>query len=626
MTERRKQHHWIIGLLVTGLLAGLTGRAVAQEDTAEPAADEPEANISLIEKVIGYPYNVRGNYADFNDVIGSHQVFDFSAAAKQTITIGETDWQVPQLIKIVPSDLTGKTVFSGTTKTDFLKKIAASVGLSGDASLYFGGAFDASFSSEQSGSTEHVYTQLEVREPTLRASFKSKNYRQYLLPDVRAMIDSLPLEGKENRTNREDFFNHYAYIVVDALFGGKVVLYADTTTTDKLTKSEMESTISAAYDSLSLAQAKGGSSANASSKVTDFLTNSALTLTTSGGDSDSRPVDKSELAEKRAAWQETIEAFPDLIAFSKNGLLPIWDLAETPARKEVIKKAYALYQAEQSKLGVTVYSECNFKGTSATLMPGSYDEGYLSANGLNNKISSLKIDPGIVVKLYDTGDFNQRVTGAIFTKASPTQFFPDENGSRAIKCFKNLKSVTWLDKAVSSIEVKWQPVPRDLIYVYPECNFGGQELIVAPEQAWGQSVSLKTVGSLRLGSPNITAELRRLHSNEARYFPDERTGRTQQPCFKPLLDNHELDVSLRNFPCPSGELIGKSSESADWTWDGKKWTSQAKQGESSIRNQSQSAIAIQFTGDRCGVAFVMPGEVMPIRGLFHEIRHVHLTK
>jgi len=86
----------------------------------------------------------------------------------------------------------------------------------------------------------------------------------------------------------------------------------------------------------------------------------------------------------------------------------------------VSKDPRAVAQAEETaaavdtRVGVTVFGHCNYKGGSVKLRVGEYDVDALAAARIkDNVISSFKVEKGFQVTMYDSADFTGQ--GKVFT-------------------------------------------------------------------------------------------------------------------------------------------------------------------------------------------------------------------
>ncbi|SMO78488.1 hypothetical protein SAMN06265350_1113 [Solitalea koreensis] len=63
---------------------------------------------------------------------------------------------------------------------------------------------------------------------------------------------------------------------------------------------------------------------------------------------------------------------------------------------------------------ITVYDKCNYSGKQFNLKPGVYGQSQFNST-MYKKVSSIKIPPGFIVKVFTGDDFNG--TTAIYTKS-----------------------------------------------------------------------------------------------------------------------------------------------------------------------------------------------------------------
>ncbi|WP_197076702.1 thaumatin family protein [Hymenobacter terrenus] len=120
----------------------------------------------------------------------------------------------------------------------------------------------------------------------------------------------------------------------------------------------------------------------------------------------------------------------------------------------------------------TFYRDCGFGGASVGLPIGNYTLAQLQAKGiLNDDISSLKVNPGYAVQLFDNDNFD----GASITVTTETHCLFDSN---------------WNDRA-SSVKVVTAPPPAFTTLIQAEAFQASSELFTEPttDTGGGQNVA-----------------------------------------------------------------------------------------------------------------------------------------
>lgn len=120
----------------------------------------------------------------------------------------------------------------------------------------------------------------------------------------------------------------------------------------------------------------------------------------------------------------------------------------------------------RSNAGVTVYTECNFKGRSAVLGEGDYNLAQLKKLGIiNNAISSLKVADGYSVTLYEN-DFLRGRAGRL---AQDHSCLERDNFDDAVSSVSVVRDANKPAVAPEPVAVK-----KSAITLYTDCNYQGR--------------------------------------------------------------------------------------------------------------------------------------------------------
>lgn len=128
----------------------------------------------------------------------------------------------------------------------------------------------------------------------------------------------------------------------------------------------------------------------------------------------------------------------------------------------------ALKTEARASVGVTVFTECGFKGRSATFGEGDYNLAQLKKLGIiNNVVSSVKVADGYTVTLFDN-DFLRGRSGSL----------QQDHDCLARDKFDDLVSSLSVLRNVGAVAKKPKPVavPASAITVFTQCNYGGKAI------------------------------------------------------------------------------------------------------------------------------------------------------
>lgn len=151
----------------------------------------------------------------------------------------------------------------------------------------------------------------------------------------------------------------------------------------------------------------------------------------------------------------------------------VWELSHDAPGANSLLAAIRSEMGTSTPTGVaTLYKDCNYGGSSASLAEGSYTLAQLNALGVaNDDVSSLKVQPGYQVKLYwdnnfagasivktandsclvDDG-FNDAVSSVVVSKAPSSttlkveaENFTNQSGVQTEACSEGGSNVGWID-------------------------------------------------------------------------------------------------------------------------------------------------------------------------------------
>lgn len=165
-----------------------------------------------------------------------------------------------------------------------------------------------------------------------------KSLRDTLKPEVREMIDTY--EAKRLKT---EFFTRFGgYFLKYAVIGGLCNYTATRSTASTMTDKGFSSSAEASYQ-----YGKGSGSVEQEESHSELVNNAEWDMYAQGGNG---TIDFADPKSFRR-WTESVEKNPELIHFEtvngEPGCAPVWDLAETDARRKEIREAFLEYAIER---------------------------------------------------------------------------------------------------------------------------------------------------------------------------------------------------------------------------------------------------------------------------------------
>lgn|GEM_PF-4781230 len=216
--------------------------------------------------VIGFGYNVFGNYADMNSLM---KYPFFEMGPNRTQHIGAFAFDVPGNIYLQNISSHNVTTIQGKSLRAYAWSMSKEAGMDVDAK-FFSSSIDTSFSSSSKGYSRSKF--LTYRDAntkwkiSLMDTIDLEKLKNSMTPQARYDIEHM-----EART----FLEHYgAYYVASAFLGGRAELTVQSNSSSKTTLKELEVSVEAQYQaisanaSVSTSQKDSASSSLSSSKLT----------------------------------------------------------------------------------------------------------------------------------------------------------------------------------------------------------------------------------------------------------------------------------------------------------------------------------------------------------------------
>jgi MAC/Perforin domain len=171
--------------------------------------------------------------------------------------------------------------------------------------------------------------------------------------------------------NVDDLFKTYGtHLIIKMIVGGRAEYYCQSADLSSLTERDFRVVAKAKYEQAGGSLEGTGGVGSIDSKK-EQLVSGSINITTTGGD----PAEGIKLRDGAwGAWVSSIAANPGFLGFDKdNGLLPIWDLAATDARKNEILRAYRIKAAKALRTEIlSVTSEITGHPVARVTVPAGY--------------------------------------------------------------------------------------------------------------------------------------------------------------------------------------------------------------------------------------------------------------
>ncbi|MDA8233414.1 MAG: S-layer homology domain-containing protein [Clostridia bacterium] len=223
----------------------------------------------------------------------------------------------------------------GNSASSYSQQLATRVGASGNY-LFFSGSVSTNFSSSTLTEKNRSYATL---------IYEALKYRLYLDNQNLNLMDYMTTSFKNDidKMDPVKLFETYGTHILKSLhMGGRLEYSASANSTYYKTESSLEVDTKAAFNTLF---ASAGVSVSSSKKEasSSFYSNSERNVKAypAYGGTDLDPSAFNE-------WFNRLQKEPGISDFGKNGLIPIWQLASTTARKNKLENAFKEYAASKN--------------------------------------------------------------------------------------------------------------------------------------------------------------------------------------------------------------------------------------------------------------------------------------
>ena len=276
--------------------------------------------------IVGYGYDIFGEYANQKSK-KRYCLFEYNDKEKQVIT--SQTYLVPENVIVENiSEHIVKTV-SGESMREYAQSLSSKAGLSMDA-YFFSGSVESSFNKSSSGMKKQFYYTYMDANTKWRISLDIRG--DYIEP-LKGMLEPRFAQDLKNMPPETLFETYGTHYIASAYLGGRADFKTKTVMSSQTNTREIAMAVEAKYHSVS-------ANSSLEKKHKQTLSNSKTTtrLTVVGGNSEYANNINDPVTYEN--WASGIAEAPVLCDFEEGSLRPIWEFAETEARKNELKAAF----------------------------------------------------------------------------------------------------------------------------------------------------------------------------------------------------------------------------------------------------------------------------------------------
>ena len=276
--------------------------------------------------IVGYGYDIFGEYANQKSK-KRYCLFEYTNNEEKVIT--SKTYLVPKNVIVENiSEHIVKTV-SGESMREYAQSLSAKAGLSVDA-FAFSGSVETSFNKSSSGMKKHYYHTYMDANTKWRISLDIRG--DYVDP-LKEMLEPRFANDLKNMPAKTLFETYGTHYIASAYLGGRADFKTKTVMSSQTNTEEIALAVEAKYHAVS-----ANSSLDKKHQQTLSNSKTKTRLTVVGGNSEyANNINDPVTYEK---WASGIAEAPVLCDFEEGSLRPIWELAETDARKNELKAAF----------------------------------------------------------------------------------------------------------------------------------------------------------------------------------------------------------------------------------------------------------------------------------------------
>lgn len=365
---------------------------------------------------LGYGYNVvTSAYFNSNDVSSRAEIFDTDSLLED------------KRLRKVDLSQTETSQYMGETLETYQKDVSTNLGLSFSYGLFskVKGDFSLSTDTSTSGMSQSVFIKNQIKIQKQRQFIKYgdleidelKDYvYKTVLKKINADISGKTAEEKQKYYDEEIFDRYGTHVLMDIMLGGRMDLNYVYNNSSKKTMQEIKMELDATYKTFA-SKVSGSISTEISSKAESFAKNSTFKASRVGG-STSPDINSYEKAlESYKDWSQSIENDTSLEFFDvgnncQDSLLPIWEFADSDAKRTEMILAYEKYVSKAGKF----FADLD-KSIGRETMPlyikniyiGSHTDPALAKSSIDTQIA-LK-EPNYLKKVTVAVDLNKNCGG-----------------------------------------------------------------------------------------------------------------------------------------------------------------------------------------------------------------------
>ena len=278
------------------------------------------------QEVVGRGYNVFGTYADSRSIT-SLPLFDFTGMRERADRIGTDLYSVPEIMTLHPIFDHRITTVEGSSVREYARNLSVNAGLEVNA-LVFKGSVETNINTSDSTTEERFYFTYMDSTILWRISMDTLNVqrlRTLLRPEAAQRINTM-----DPTALFEAYGTHY---IANAYIGARADYNSVSTVTDSVSTADIRVAVEASYKAVS-----GNTEVTTEQRRALTESNTRTEMRVVGGNS--HLVRDIQDYNQYLRWAEGIERRPVLADFDRNSLRPIWELADSPARRAELEAAF----------------------------------------------------------------------------------------------------------------------------------------------------------------------------------------------------------------------------------------------------------------------------------------------
>ena len=278
------------------------------------------------QEVIGRGYNIFGTYADSRSITAL-PLFDFAGMRERADRIGTDVYSVPDIMTLHPIFDHRITTVEGSSVREYARNLSVNAGLEVNA-LVFKGSVETNITTSESASEERYYFTYMDSTILWRISMDTINIHR-----LRALLRPEALERINSMDPMALFEAYGTHYIANAYIGARADYNSVSTLTDSVSTADIRVAVEAAYKAVS-----GNTEVTTAQRRALTESNTRTEMRVVGGNS--HLVRDIQDYDQYLRWADGIERRPVLADFDSNSLRPIWELADSAARRNELEEAF----------------------------------------------------------------------------------------------------------------------------------------------------------------------------------------------------------------------------------------------------------------------------------------------